>query len=66
MTFIGYAQGQNIWKPNNLEIFGGKKTKGFKQTSQHQEHRKKDVNVTPTKGTHVLAFVHKYLSERKS
>ena len=27
ITFIRYLQNQNIWKPNNLTVFGMKKTK---------------------------------------
>jgi hypothetical protein len=31
MTFSKYGQGQNIRRPNNLKVFGSKKTKGHKQ-----------------------------------
>jgi hypothetical protein len=29
ITFIGYAKGQKIGKPNNLKVYKGMKTKGI-------------------------------------
>jgi hypothetical protein len=34
ITFIRYAQRQNIWNPNNFKIVPSKKTKGPKDNSQ--------------------------------
>jgi hypothetical protein len=34
--FIKYAQGQIIWKPNNIKVFVDKKTNGGKQDSQNR------------------------------
>ena len=34
ITFIRYPHGQKIGKPNNLTVFGSKKTKGPKQENQ--------------------------------
>jgi hypothetical protein len=36
ITFIKYAQNQNIKKPNNLNVFGRKTTKGYTQDSQNK------------------------------
>ena len=36
ITFIKYAQNQNIKNPNNLNIIGRKKTKGTKHDSQNK------------------------------
>jgi hypothetical protein len=35
-TFIRYAQGQNIWKPNNLKSLGARKPKWPTQDRQNQ------------------------------
>jgi hypothetical protein len=35
MTFIKYAQSQDIAKPKNLKVFWSKKTQYHKQESQH-------------------------------
>jgi hypothetical protein len=36
ITIIKYAQNENIKNPNNLNVFGRKKSKGFKQDSQNK------------------------------
>jgi hypothetical protein len=36
-TFSPGTQSQKIGKPNNVEIFGSKKTKGSKQEQENQE-----------------------------
>jgi len=36
ITFVKYAQNQNIKKPNNINVFGRKKTKGYKQDNQNK------------------------------
>ena len=36
ITFTKYAQNQNIKKPNNINVFGRKKTKGYKQDNQNK------------------------------
>ena len=37
ITFIKYAQSQNIWTPNDLKVFQIKKTKEPKQVSQTRQ-----------------------------
>ena len=37
ITFIGYAQIQTFWQPNNLNVFASKKTKWLKQNSNNRQ-----------------------------
>ena len=37
ITFIRYAQGQKMGKPNNLKVFGSKKNKGHTWDSQNRQ-----------------------------
>jgi hypothetical protein len=36
ITFMRYAEGQNTGKPNNLKVFGNKKSECPKQDSQNR------------------------------
>ena len=56
MTFIRYTQSQDIWKPNNVNIFGStKKQKGLKKIDKNESTKKQkglkkiDKNGSPKK-----------------
>ena len=36
ITFIRWARSQNMWKPNNIKVFGNMKTKGPKQDCKNR------------------------------
>ena len=56
ITFIMNAPSLKIEKPNNLQVFGGKKTKEPKQNSQFSTkvtYAQREIRASPSKSTQI-------------
>ena len=45
ITFIRYDHNQNIGEPNNINVFGSKKSKGSKRDGQNRHKWQREENL---------------------